>query len=140
MGYYVQIRDANFVIPADKLDAAYAAMCALNTTHDAEKSGGSYSGGKQTSKYFAWMDANYPETCPDAKAILEALGFEVETYDNGDLTIDSYDSKAGQENLFIDACFPFVDPASYISWEGEDGEFWKQTPLGTKNGTVVYSE
>ena len=71
MGYYVQIVESNARIPAANLKAAYEKMCALNVTHDHAKRGGSYSDGKQTAKWFSWMDANYPETCKDAKEVLE---------------------------------------------------------------------
>lgn len=125
MGYYVQIVQSNYTIPGIYADAAYKAMCALNTTHDDQKMGGSFSGGKQTAKWFSWMDENYPETCADAQAIFEALGFEVEKLDDGSLVLESYDSKTGQEDLFLEAIQPFALPGTGILWRGEDGmEYW----------------
>ncbi len=122
MGYYVQIKKSDAKILAKNLDRAYEKMCALNITHDAKKQGGSWSGGKQVSKWFSWMDANYPETCRDAKEVLEQMGFETE-YDNaGNLLLKHYDSKMGQEDLFLEAIK--FDGAGKIEWFGEDGETW----------------
>lgn len=118
MGYYVEIEKSTAVIPAANLDRAYQKMCALNTTHDHKKRGGSNHGGR----WFSWMDANYPETCPDAAAVLEALGFETHYADNGDLHIDGYDNKSGQEDLFLHTIAD--DVTGEIEWRGEDGERW----------------
>lgn len=125
MGYYVQISESTAKIPKENLTEAYNAMCALNTTHDHAKRGGSWSGGKQSERWFSWMDSNYPETCADAKAILEQLGFETYYNDNGDLVIDYYDNKTGQEDLFMESISKLA--TGYISWKGEDGSKWKTT-------------
>lgn len=69
MGYYVRTTYSSAFIPKENLDKAYEAMCALNTTHDHEKRGGSWSAGEQQKKWFSWMDENYPETCEDAAAL-----------------------------------------------------------------------
>lgn len=139
MGDYVQTQSIDFTIPATNLPSAYAAMCLLNTTHDDDKGGGSWGPNGKTEKWFSWMDANYPETCPDAEAIFTALGFEVEVADNGDLTLLGYDSKIGQENLFIDAAGKFANDGWEIVWEGEDDLIWQQTSAGTKDGVVIFN-
>ena len=122
MGYYVEIEVSNAVIPAENLERAYAKMCALNTTHDHVKRGGSYSGGKQTAKWFSWMDENYPDTCKDARAVLDALGFYTHYDEQGNLHIDGYDSKTGQEDLFLQTIAD--DATGKIAWRGEDGDRW----------------
>jgi hypothetical protein len=123
MGYYVKIVKSTACIPAANLQRAYEKMCALNVTHDNDKRGGSWGGGKQTAKWFSWMDADYPNTCHDAKEVLEALGFETEYNDDGDLLITGYDSKSGQEDLFLES---IIDEATgVVAWKGEEGEEWK---------------
>lgn len=122
MGYYVNIVESTARIPARNLARVYEIMCSLNETHDHEKRGGSYSGGKQIEKWFSWMDANYPETCEDAQAIFEMLGFETEYNSAGDLLLTGYDSKAGQEDLFLEAIENYV--IGEIQWVGEDHERW----------------
>lgn len=142
MGYYVRIEDSTWVIPEKNLDAAYQAMCDLNK-HDELKSGGSWSGSKQNEKWFAWMDANYPETCKDAAAILDQLGFELHFNENGDLCIDWYDNKIGSEELFLRAIAPFSVEDSYIVWRGEDGAIWRHIvqrgTLVEQTGTVTFA-
>lgn len=133
MGYYVEILESTFCIPAENLYAAYEAMCQLNfTTPNNHKRGGSYPGkdkapnlGPHEHCWFSWMDWNYHETCADAQAILEALGFETSYSSDGDLTIDYFNSKAGQEDLFLDSISPLS--RGYIVWKGEEGEVWGET-------------
>ena len=117
MGYFVEIEGSTAVIPAANLERAYEKMCALNTTHDHKKTGGNNHGGR----WFAWMDANYPDTCKDAQDVLEALGFYTH-YENGNLHIDGYDNKTGQEDLFLHSIAD--DVTGKIEWRGEDGERW----------------
>jgi hypothetical protein len=86
------------------------------------------------------MPEHYPADCEDAKEILETLGFSVSTQGNGDLWISGYDSKIGQEEVFLYAIAPYVglvdwaveraerrgdSPVPEMEWSGEDGEFWK---------------
>lgn len=125
MGYYTKITDSNFTIPAENLDAAYQAMCKLNWNNKI-KSGGIRPGNPDADdsaprddKWFSWMDWNYHETCRNSKEILEALGFEVDFNDQGDLYVVSYDSKSGNEEHFIKALAPYA--TGYICWVGEDG-------------------
>jgi hypothetical protein len=143
MGYYVTLRESDFEIPAENLDAAYEAMCRLNVTHDHLKNGGSWGGGGQTAKWFSWMPENYPEVCPDAASIFEHLGFEVEITESGSLRLNYYDSKIGQEELFLEACAPYAVDKTGLIWQGEDGEMWGQQVvdgrLVARNATIVWS-
>lgn len=136
MGYYVRIQESTFRIPAQNLDAAYEAMCQLNFTFPNRKKSGVFGMdnipefGPHPQKWFSWMGWNYHETCADARAILEALGFETFYNDGGDLCIESYYSKTGQEDLFLDAISPLSK--GYIVWNGEDGEIWGETYGGAR--------
>lgn len=122
MGYNVEIIKSTAKIPAANLDSAYQKMCALNYTHHDQKRGGGWEGGKKVAGWFSWMDANYPETCRDANAVLEQLGFYTEYNEQGDLLITGYDSKMGQEDLFLKAIEN--DASGEIEWVGEDHERW----------------
>jgi len=125
MGYNVMLTGSDFKVEKDKLDALFEALKELNKRDDL-KTGGAYSGGKQIEIYFAWMSADYDKTSRDAAHIFEQLGFTVETDAEGNLTLEAYDSKAGAEDDFLAAAAPFVTPGSYLEWEGEDGERWRQ--------------
>ena len=135
MGYYVHITDADWYIPTDKQDAAYKAVCALNERNDLKR-GGTYprpEGLEQTTGandhlWFAWMDAYYPDTCPNLHAVLEQVGFDLEELDEG-LAIRGYNNKSGQEELFLSALAPFAESIyadePLINWMGEEGEMWQ---------------
>lgn len=137
MGYYIETTDINFIIPTDKLAEAYTILCELNSHNDL-KSGGSYDSNGKTAWWFAWMPENYPETCADAQAIFEELGFETELTDTG-LSLLQYDSKAGSEDIFINAVGHLVSPDSFIEWLGEDGARTRWTPAGTQNGSIIWN-
>lgn len=145
MGYWVNIIEGAVTIPKANLEEAYKRMCALND-NDTVKRGGQW-GGEVSSdsprpegmnyhpaRWFSWMDADYPSTCADAKAILRELGFELEDRD-GDLFIFGYDSKIGQEELFLDAISDLCTKDSFLVWRGEDGEMWRQE-FGSKEMVV----
>jgi hypothetical protein len=137
MGYYVRITNSNVFIPKVKQEAAYKALCALNTA-DSLKGGGSYGpppeGGPSVclKRWFSWMDANYPEKCKDLKEVLEEVGFDVELSEAGDILSLGYDSKTGDEEHFLNALAPFVANGSFIEWQGEDGEKWRHEFDGHK--------
>ena len=121
MGYYVS-GNGQLRIKKENLDKAYEALVALNDAPDSAKHGGSFGGGEEI-RWFSWMPADL-RTLPDAKAVFEALGFEVRDDENGDLLISCYDSKTGQEDIFAAAAAPFIEDNEY-EWTGEDGSFWK---------------
>jgi hypothetical protein len=154
MGYYVR-GTGSFVIKEDDLGHAYDALCALNQ-QDSLKYGGSWGGSGVSqddprpegmtyhpARWFSWLDANYPAKCPNLDAILSELGFDFSVTRNGDTLAYrlNYDSKIGQEDLFLEALAPFIQLGS-IEWTGEDGVMWMNEFVSgsyeTKRGRVVY--
>ena len=142
MGYFVSITDAEFLIKKKNLVHAYKAMCALNNI-DSLKGGGSWIGGEKTERWFAWMPKDYPDQYKTAQEILENLGFDCQLLTDGDLIITGYDSKIGDEALFIDACSQFVEDGSYMTWQGESGEYFQWQFVDGKmkvlEGTLTFS-
>jgi len=131
MGYYVSIIGVDFVIPTGNLEESYKALCELNNDNS-KKSGGKFNTKDEIvnndkpneNVWFAWMHWNYPETCKDTQAILTELGFECSLDDEG-LSIESYHSKSGSEEVFLNALGPYAKDGSYIFWEGEDSLRWR---------------
>ena len=121
MGYYVTTEDINISIPKDLLEPAYKAVLAMNE-NDELKRGGSH--GAERKFWFSWMPEDL-STLTDLKEVLETLGFETYYTDAGNLSLGHYDSKTGQEDLFLDAIAPFVQEMSYAIWKGEDNSFYK---------------
>jgi hypothetical protein len=54
------------------------------------------------------------------------LGFEL-SIDGADGVIEAtgYDSKVGQELIFLTAAAPWVEDGSHFEWTGEDGSQWR---------------
>lgn len=145
MGYYVSLTRTNAILPAQNLPAAYEALCALNQRNDlkiggqggwtfgATPEGETPIEGPHDKVWFSWMDWNYPETCPDAAAILKQLGFECDVHDDGSIEFLAYDNKTGAEDHFLIALAPYLastdGDAPQFVWRGEEGEIWRQIVL-----------
>lgn len=138
MGYYVSIEESTFMIPAENLDAAYKAMCELNHyVPNSQKRGGSHPGKDKAPEYgphkccwFSWMDWNYDENCKNAEEVLQEVGFYTFIDENGNLHIDGYDKKTGQEDLFLKSICSLAK--GYIVWKGEEGEYWGESYGGDR--------
>lgn len=123
MGYYVTLEQSTAVLPAEHLDKAYEILVALNDpSNNAAKQGGAWKAGVRTGWWYSWMDENYPEKCANAKEVFEALGFEMEETPEGDLRFVWYDSKTGQEDLFLASVAPLM--TGHMHWRGEDGALY----------------
>ena len=121
MGYYVTTEDINIIVPKDLIEPAYKAVLAMNED-DNLKRGGSH--GSERKFWFAWMPEDL-STLADLHAVMENLGFDTHYGEAGELVLGHYDSKTGQEDLFLDAIAPFVQEGSYAIWKGEDNSFYK---------------
>jgi hypothetical protein len=134
MGYNITAVESTLRIPAEYLDEALLRFKALNHNPDVEKRGGSSTG----EKWFSWMAADYDQHVTSAKEVLDDLGFYTEIdKDNGDVVVTGYDSKTGQEELFLDEIANLVDPDCYIIWVGEDLRTWAWTTDGRKDVTFT---
>lgn len=120
MGYYVS-GTGSFTIKKENLDAAHAALVALQDAPDKAKGGGVYGGPDNGKRWFSWMPDDL-RTLTSAKEVFEALGFECDIEDDN-LIVGGYDSKTGQEDVFACAAAPYIEDGEY-EWTGEDGEFW----------------
>lgn len=151
MGYNITLENANFRIRECKLDQAWEVVAALNKRDDL-KSGGSWSGGEKKECWFSWMDADYPTKALEAferkecshplEYVFSQLGFDTTRDEGKGLRLHWYDSKTGDEEIFLDAVAPFVEPGSFLEWSGEDGLRWRHEFNGEvmiyKAGRVVY--
>ena len=123
MGYYVRITKSTAIIPAENKATVLQIWKDLNKPENNHlKRGGSYTGGEKVKHWYSWMSENYDETCHSVEEILEQLGFESTLHDNGDVSIDDYDSKTGQEELFLKAVENLL--IGEIQWVGEENECW----------------
>ncbi len=126
MGYHVNTTSSSLVITPAQQGEIFKVWCALNDkSNNHLKTGGSWSGGKQTEHWYSWMEADYDKTCKNFEEIASMLGFDFTKLADGSLTNPSYDSKTGAEQLFFERAAPFLG-AGFIAWEGEDDSefFW----------------
>jgi hypothetical protein len=128
MGHNVWIQESTFNIPNFYLDKAYQAMCDLNKDNSKKRGGsGNILELQKSNEYsdniwFAFMLPDYPNHYADAADIFIALGFDI-TLDLKGLNIIGYDTKQGQEDLFLEAVAPYAN--GFIVWKDEDGEVWR---------------
>lgn len=130
MGYYVKTIDSEVFLHNKDFDAAYKKLCELNN-YDELKRGGSFGGNTDQnpeekynrSKWFSWMDYNYPDTCPDMQSVLTQVGFSCCFDDDGNLTSLIYDeNKTGNEDYFLCALAEFMKDGSYLIFKGEEDD------------------
>jgi hypothetical protein len=135
MGYYVNLTDSNFGIPETK--EVLGTLIEADLLFHNLKTGGSSSG----EKWFSWVSQNY---ATEIKSVDDffcgQLGFTTKIED-GKVWLTGYDSKTGQEDLFIALVAPYVEEGSFLAWEGEDGGFWEDVKIGdklqTRQGKII---
>ena len=140
MGYYVTMTDADFIIKEN--EETLAAIREMPKKYHSLMRGGSSTG----EKWFSWMNNTEIETAETVQEVFEALGFDCssDAYGvKGQFSLDSYNSKTGQEDLFLAVVAPFVENDSYTEWRGEDGEIWRLTvqygKLHVQSADVVWT-
>lgn len=117
MGYYVTLTSADFGIP--ETPEVLEALHEMETKFHEIKRGGSSNG----EKWFSCMPDVRMLT--SVQEVFDRLGFQTRL-DDGYVWLDGYDSKTGQESLFLSVVAPFVSSDSYIYWQGEGGEAWRE--------------
>ena len=147
--------DVDLTIPAKNTQEAFQALCNLNTKDDL-KSGCIFSSQKlikpenstslaeDPSVRFINMPWNYDEVCEEVEEILELLNFSVEKDLEGNVHILSFESDhGGDEEVFLKALAPYVKPGSFIEWQAEGDEMWRndfvQGKMTTSSGEVVWT-
>lgn len=121
MGYYVSLYDADFVIPADKVDAALSAIKSLNAPE--------YNHLKVNDPpRYPWMEPDWDKgeslTLED---VLRMLSFEPEQLPDGGVVLHRFDAKWSEHiPFFLSALARFVADGSYLTFSGEDSfDLWK---------------
>lgn len=118
MGYYIRIDDVDWEIK--ETPESLSTIREMPTKYDGIKRGGSSSG----ERWFSWMNDTEIESAESVESVFNQLGFETESTEGG-FKLLGYDSKTGQEDLFLAVMAPFTVSGSYIEWVGEDNSQWK---------------
>ena len=136
MGYYIDLAHSDWEIR--ETPESLQAVREMPTKFHALKRGG----GSNGERWFSWMNDTDIENTPTVEAVFNQLGFETTTTDGG-FTLDSYNSKTGQEDLFLAVLAPWTKEGSWIEWRGEDGAQWRFSVINGKmyveDAEVVYS-
>jgi hypothetical protein len=130
MGYYIDLTNAEWEIP--ETAEVLQALKGMVTKYHAIKRGGS-SGGES---WFSWMSDESILNAEKVITIFNDLGFETNETDNG-FTLESYNDKTGQEDVFLAVVAPFCTDGSYVEIRGEDGSEWQYS---VRNGKLHYAE
>ena len=137
MGYYMENREAHFVIKAKNVPAALEAIRSLaKQTH--KGSGGSWSGGKVLSKNFAWVNTEEIANAKNIQEAFETWRWTVDLNDEtGDVCSIYFDGeKMGDEDHLFNAVAPYVESGCYIEMSGEDGAIWRWSFDGGECHTI----
>lgn len=143
MGYYVETATVNFTIKPENFDRFFELVKSMFEEEEikAHARGGSWSGGTQTGWHYSWIDADLMLKAIKERDICQVFlewGFEDPTLDeDGSFGSFWYNSKTGQEDLFLDKIAEVVESGSYIDWRGEDGEIWRNEFIVDADGLVT---
>ena len=118
MGYYVSVEDANWKI--QETPEALRAVKEMPIKYHFLMNGGSSNG----EKWFSWMNNAEIEKAESVESVFQSLGFDTIKVEGGFKLVD-YNSKTGQEDLFLAVVAPWTVSGSYITWRGEDDSYWR---------------
>jgi hypothetical protein len=141
MGYYTQ-QNGTVTIAARDEAVAVEALKALNHNHE-DKRGGSWpkTGDPFADSWYSWLPPRFHEdkSIRTVGDVLEMLGYEVRaTPGTLNLYTVSYDTKTGQEDVFLNRLSDFAH--IQIDVVGEDGSRWMWSNKGAGTTlTVTYA-
>ncbi len=126
MGYCVDISIGGMDFPKDKVPAVLAAINALHLPENMKGSGGSWSGGKQTSRCYSWTSNPGPGGFKTLTDAFHAWRYDAHEDPEGNVHLDYFSGeKWGDDEVLYGAIAPFVPEDGYIECRGEDGHQWR---------------
>ena len=123
MGYYINMLDSNFVIKKENFEKALESLKSVfvpenMTCYD-------YINGKEY-PHFSWVSTKLVLESKTLEEALEEIRYESKYDSDGNICrIEFTGEKYGDEDIFFAALAPYVEPGSFVSFEGEDGERWQ---------------
>jgi hypothetical protein len=132
MGYYINLTDSTLVLPKAFEQEALRRFKEMNgPAFDPAKGGGS-----STESWYSWLPADYDKTVESTADVFELLGFETEVDDEG-TKLTGYDSKTGDEDLFLFVVRDLFEDGAYVRFSGEDGALFEYR---FSDGDMFYTE
>jgi hypothetical protein len=127
MGYHVQMSCHDVRIPADKVAQALKEVNALHKPEVMEHlaSGGSFSGGQTTERWYSWVKNPPPEGFSSLVEALIAWRYAADEND-GEVEVAYFDGeKLGDDRELWSTLAPFIDDGAIIECRGEDDSLWR---------------
>jgi len=129
MGYHCD-QDVHVVILASKEAKVRSIMRTLDRRGKKEGSGGSWQGGKQTGRWWAWVANGFSKKAT-VEEMFGAWGYECKQVIDPKTKAKAFvlngclSEKLGQEEMLWLAMAPVVQDGSYIDLRGEDDAMWR---------------
>jgi hypothetical protein len=108
MGYSAHVKQQNFQIREENLEAARTAVIALTPQNP------------------RWVDIRYLKDSLTLFGAVACFGWYLWANGDGNYCRISFEwEKLGDERMLFDALAPYVEAGSYIEMVGEDGDHWR---------------
>lgn len=132
MGYFMEMIDSKFAIKKENFEEALRSLKGIFVPENMTCK--DYISEKEY-HHFSWVDTNTVLSSLTFEEALKGIRY-TPVYDvDGDICdIEFTGEKYGDEKIFFTSLAPYVEPDSYVCFEGEDGEVWKWI---FRNGKVM---
>ena len=118
MGYCIELISNQFVIKKENFGKAFVALKKCFTEENMTISDSS-------GKHFRFVSTKAALNSSTIDEALEVIRYIPMKDENGNISkLKFTGEKYGDEEIFFNALAPYIEPGSYLSFEGEDGDKW----------------
>ena len=129
MGYCIELINNQFVMKKENFGKSLIALKKCFTEENMTISDAS-------GKHFSWVSTKAALNSSTIDEALETIRYIPIKDENGNIQkLKFTGEKYGDEEIFFNALAPYIEPGSYLSFEGEDGDKWTWKFI---NGKVEY--
>ena len=123
MGYCIEMKDSNFVIKKENLAKALESLKSVFVPENMTCK--DYVNGKEF-PHFSWVNTKTVLESTTLEEAMEEIRYNpIHNLDGDICDVEFTGEKYGDEDIFFTSLAPYVEPDSYICFEGEDGATWK---------------
>lgn len=147
-GYYVKLINSYAILYKENHSEILERWHEMNNKkYDNIKSGSVSDRTGILSKHYSWMPTDYDKITHTAQEVLKHLSFEFSENEKGDIIIEGFDNRSGQENLFFKKIGDLVPAGSLMQWSvSGGGEYaWvfdgaKMQELSVKEALIIVKD
>lgn len=123
MGYCIEMVGSNFSIKKEHFEEALKSLKSVFVSENMTSK--NYINGREY-PHFRWVHTNTILSSTTLEEALKGIRYTSTFDSNGNICdVEFIGEKYGDEKIFFTALAPYVEPDSYLCFEGEDGEVWK---------------